>query len=158
MRTLLQRLENMSIPEPNSGCFLWTGPVQDTGYPKITVNYRTRRATRVSYEVHKGPIPEGMCVCHKCDVKSCINPDHLFLGTHQDNMDDMVAKGRSRDRRGERSPLAKMTDEQILLIRADIRSNRAIAAAFGLRKSTISDIKRGRTWRHLLPPAGEQQS
>lgn len=86
---------------PIAGCWLWIGTVNYWGYghfyelnPKKIV-----KAHRKSYELYKGPIPDGMCVCHKCDVRSCVNPDHLFLGTHKDNVHDMINKGRHKGNR-----------------------------------------------------------
>lgn len=82
-------------PEPNSGCWLWTGPCLK-GYGVIKANgaYQTT-ATRAFYALHFGPIPDGLLVCHKCDTPACVNPEHLFVAPHQANMDDMVQKGRS---------------------------------------------------------------
>lgn len=78
-----------------TGCILWQGPVNHNGYPRVF--YRTKRSTltRLMYRIKVGPIPEGMHVCHKCDVRNCINYEHLWLGTNQDNMDDMNRKGRN---------------------------------------------------------------
>lgn len=83
-------------PEPNTGCWLWTaqlmpGPWQ---YGRFTYRGREMLAHRASWEIHRGPIPRRMHVCHRCDTPSCVNPDHLFLGTHQDNMRDRDNKGR----------------------------------------------------------------
>ena len=92
--SIAERLDARSIPEPNSGCILWTGAVARRGYGKLRVKNRVTAAHRVAYELAHGPVPPGMFVCHRCDVPSCINPAHLFAGTHQQNMDDMTAKRR----------------------------------------------------------------
>jgi hypothetical protein len=96
----IERFEGRFIPEPNSGCWLWTGATGGTsGYGKF-YDTQTRRnlwAHRASWVLHCGPIPDGMLVLHKCDVRVCVNPDHLFLGTYVDNVADMIAKGRDRN-------------------------------------------------------------
>lgn len=105
--SIADRIERLSIPEPNSGCLLWLGAVakgnkKRDGYGIITVGMRSERGKnrvtmshRASYEAANGPIPDGLSVCHRCDNSLCVNPEHLFLGTHQDNMGDMVRKGRA---------------------------------------------------------------
>ncbi len=95
-----QRIFDLCIPEPNSGCWLWTGALGNNGYGRIGVGFKnegtrgTGQAHRVSYETFVGVVPGGMDVCHRCDVRSCVNPDHLFIGTRLDNVHDMMRKKR----------------------------------------------------------------
>lgn len=97
--TLQERILNGVVPEPNTGCWLWTKSSDRDGYGKITITKNGRRvvsAHRVSFEAFRGKIKKGLWVLHKCDVPSCVNPDHLFLGTHLDNIKDCTNKGRNR--------------------------------------------------------------
>ena len=94
--TLAQRLDHYSMVEPTSGCRLWWGGTVRKGYGRLGVANRHWLAHRAAWFVANGPIPEGMLICHRCDVRACISPDHLFLGTHADNTADMMAKGRKR--------------------------------------------------------------
>jgi hypothetical protein len=102
---LLKEIEEEYVRlDEETGCYLWEGAKGGDGYGIITQNNVTRRVHRVFYENYVGPIPEGMFVCHACDVKNCVNPLHLCLGTNRENMDDMVEKGRAAtgDRNGSR--------------------------------------------------------
>lgn len=141
------------IPEPNSGCWIWLKAIGTHGYG-VTQNPKTGNPTtahRVSFEAHKGPIPPGMCVLHRCDCRPCINPDHLFLGTDADNVADKIKKGRLRwgISVGESHGESKLTDTQVLEIRKSPDSGRALAKRYNVSQATIWYIKKRRTWRHL---------
>jgi hypothetical protein len=148
--SLAERIERSSIPVPMAGCVIWTGNVSDKGYGLIGIGARdTALVHRVAWEIANGPIPEGMCVCHRCDVPLCVNPNHLFLGSQQDNMTDKMLKGRHVTQQGEEHPSAKLTEEKVRSIRGDDRSASAIAAEYGVSDSAVRHIKKGETWRHV---------
>lgn len=112
-------------------------------------------AHRVAYELACGPIPDGLCVLHRCDNPICINVEHLFLGTRADNNADKVAKNRqsrAMGRPGVRHPSAKLKDADIPKIRADTRPQKKIAADYGVSQSKISHIKTGKNWKHIQGP------
>lgn len=91
---LSERFYKKISPDPNSGCWLWIGAAFNHGYGQMRINGKIKSAHRASWEIHNGDIPNDLFVCHKCDVKLCVNPDHLFLGTNSDNMKDMNDKKR----------------------------------------------------------------
>jgi hypothetical protein len=136
-----------SIPEPNSGCWLWEGKTLNVGYPRMCVNGRDHLIHRLVCELVTGqPIPPKMYACHKCNVRLCVNPDHLYVGTFHDNMRDMAAAGTQK---GERNPSAVLKAADVIRIRADNREMKHIAGEYGVHRGTIQAIKSGRSWAHL---------
>jgi hypothetical protein len=139
-------------PEPNSGCWLWTGGSNATGYGYCTGRAFGQKGMitvhRASWLSHRGAIPDGMCVCHKCDTRLCCNPDHLFLGTRADNIADMDMKGRRvtrcNPRRGAAHYAAKLTSEQVRLIKSASMGQKELSRLCGVNPSTISRIKTGK--------------
>lgn len=145
---IISDLDARSIPEPNSGCFLWTAGLVRDGYGCIHIDKRNMGAHRVAWLVHRGPISVGLQVCHRCDVRSCVNPAHMFLGTTAENTADRHRKGRSARGR-QTSPIpSALTEEHVRVIRAIPGSDGDVARAFGVSASTIAHIRRGDTWRH----------
>jgi hypothetical protein len=141
-------------PDPDS-CWTWTSSLDSAGYGRIRrTGGMAISAHRASWELHFGPLPfrsghHGVCVCHTCDNRACVNPEHLFLGTHDENMRDASEKGRLAWRKGEGSHAAKLTDHQIRAIRADRRLLREIAEDYGVSISTVSAIRLRRVWSHV---------
>lgn len=97
-------LDGRYIPVTEAGCWLWLGSPNGTGYGRIYIHGKPVMAHRLSYQIKHGSIPAGKIVCHKCDTPSCINPDHLFMGTHKDNSRDMVAKKRHAEQQKTHCP------------------------------------------------------
>lgn len=147
--TIAERLDRHSIPEPNSGCLLWTATGTPDGYGGIRVGHRMVGAHRAAWTVAFGAIPDELHVLHKCDVRACINPAHLFLGTNADNVADRERKGRRVAPRGIESGLSKLNEAAVLTIRADRRRQTDIARDHGIGQSHVSAIKRGLVWNHL---------
>lgn len=131
---------------PDTGCWEWTGPRNACGYGTTNVENRSALAHRVAWELLRGPIPDGLLVCHKCDNPPCCNPDHLFLGTQADNMQDAARKGRIPGKR-------TLTEEDAQSVREALHtdeSTRDIAARFGVRVGAIINLAQARSWRHQI--------
>ncbi len=129
-------------------CWNWTASLGGDGYGQFRVEGTIRLAHRVSYELEYGAIPSKLCVCHHCDNPPCVRPEHLFLGTRDDNNQDAIRKGRNA--KGRMVPQAKLTEEQVKSIRLDTRSRREIAKEYGLYYNTISKIRTRKLWAHVL--------
>lgn len=129
-------------PQAN-GCILWQGAIGNHGYGNFSHDKTVHLTHRAAYEVFIGPIPDGMMVCHRCDVKLCVNPDHLFLGTGADNMADCARKRRNA---------RKLADEEVRQIRSIVGTSHAqIARCYGVTDVMIRHIRMGTWWRHLPP-------
>lgn len=145
-----ERFAKHVIPEPNSGCWLWTGSLNSRGYGNFKVAGKVRSAHRVAFEIeHSTSIPSESSVCHRCDNPGCVNPEHLFLGTHQDNMLDRQRKGRSRGPLGEANARTALSADDVSAIRKDSRSLRAVAEQYGLSTSGVHGIRNRKSWRHV---------
>lgn len=134
----------------DGGCWNWQGS-KSSGYGVISLGGRAGRdwrAHRISWELCKCPIPDGLFVLHRCDNPPCVNPEHLFLGTQLMNMRDMTEKGRGRPGRlfGEQNASSKISREQAMAIRRARGSVRGVAKFFGIGKSQVSNIRRGAAW------------
>lgn len=157
-KTLLERIEAHIIYKKD--CWLTDLASQhNSGYPKISVNGKGKYMSRVMYEIYKGEIPEGMLVCHKCDNPGCVNPQHLFLGTCKDNLTDMANKGRSTKgkncaNKGSKNGFAILNEIKVMEIKRLLAetnlTRREIAAMFGVHISTITSIKIGQSWKHII--------
>jgi hypothetical protein len=147
--TFPQRFFSKIIKE--NDCWIWTGATMKNGYGKLSGSGHGGEnliaAHRASWILHKGPIPEGLDVCHQCDTPECVNPEHLFIGTRLDNMKDCVSKGRSC--RGEKHGNAKLTWSAVSAMkeqRADGRTYEKIAKSFGVTRVTAYRAITGICW------------
>jgi hypothetical protein len=139
--------------DTETGCWLWKGATTKTGgHGQIQVFGNRTLAHCLMYQLAKGWIPEGRSVCHTCDTPACINPSHLFLGTHADNMADMVAKGRSTH--GETNPQSKLTDEQAVEVWRRYHAGEAdqptLAREFGIHQTQVSRIVTGKAYARAV--------
>lgn len=163
-----QRFHSRYLKMQN-GCWEWQAGKDQKGYGVITVDGKLIKAHRLSWILHHGPIPKhdsyhGVMVCHHCDNHACVNPDHLFLGLARDNNEDKMKKGRhscgagdhhrsvtrpDTIMRGDRHTQAKITDVIARLIKYGTETGRELAKHFGIKESTVSNIRTGKTWRHI---------
>jgi hypothetical protein len=153
------KIDSLCTPEPNTGCWLWIGSINKFGYGMVGYNRIQNYAHRLSYEVYKGSIPEGLLIRHSCDQPSCVNPDHLELGTDMDNNKDMVNRGRewyqktvSNFRVGESVSNSKYTESQIVNVYKLLKQGVPvceISKTLNIPRNHISNIKSGKCWNHI---------
>lgn len=156
MKTLEERFWSR-VKKRDNGCWEWGGFIRPDGYGHVRVGKSTMLCHRF---VVRDCIPEGLDVLHKCDNRRCVNPDHLFFGTHDDNMKDHVRKNRHALKDGEDHPFSKLTEDQVRIIRARPRRYgvvKQLCAAFGISRPTLYAACLGYSWDHLPPPTDEDR-
>lgn len=151
---VVARFNAKHLPEPNTGCWLWAGACTQAGYGRIASGKVFFLAHRLSYQISNGDVRAGHLVCHSCDTPSCVNPDHLWLGTPEQNTQDCIGKGRLRPGRlfGESVNSAKLTTAAVLEIVARSSAGDTVAdlsQAFGVSKNAIARVLKGETWAHV---------
>ena len=145
----MERFWNKVNKQAENGCWEWAAYRIRGGYGQFKLDGTMELAHRTSWMFEHGPIPAGLLVLHHCDNPSCVNPAHLFLGTQADNMRDKAEKGRASRLPGESNGMAKLTEADVHAIRSDNRSQRTIAADYGVGKTMIGDIKNRKNWTHI---------
>lgn len=152
-RPLTERFWDRVTKCENDQCWLWTAGKDRFGYGSIVSWPENKQigAHRLSWTIHFGEIPAGLNVLHKCDNPACVNPSHLFLGTHADNNRDMIAKGRANFIGSPTGPRRgwKLSKDQAIQIKNGTGTHKEIAARFGVSAGLVSQIKIGLKWPHL---------
>lgn len=155
--TIIERLNEKTVVNER-GCWIWEGRIQtDREYGELWVDGSYHKVHCLSWDHHKGPIPEGLNVLHSCDCPPCWNPEHLFLGNHIDNMQDMIAKGRKADMYGSNNPKAIINEDRareiINLLDQGELTVKQIADKFDLPRHIVNNIKNLGSWDHLREQA-----
>jgi hypothetical protein len=150
--TLEEAIENFMekvSPEPMSGCWIWMGNCSKSGYGKVKINQKDLRAHRAAWILFRGSIPDGLVLCHKCDIRPCVNPEHLFPGSLRDNTQDMIRKGRYSHRSCANHPDARLSLSQVGEIRQRYEKGNGtiLAKEFGVSSTSIYSIINGNKWK-----------
>ena len=158
----INRLLSQYEPVTESGCWLWTGSLLNSGYGLFRMNSSGYResAHRASYILHKGAIPDGLHVLHRCDVKSCINPAHLYAGTPKQNAEDAIRRHRYLTGQrwievgrkllaGESHPMSKLSEEAVAAIRGSDEPGTVLARRYGISNNNITRIRKKKIWRNV---------
>lgn len=139
--------EKISVSD--DGCWHWRGSLNERGYGMFWFERKLVKAHRFSYLVYYGEIQDGLHVLHSCDVRDCVNPSHLRLGTHAENMQDMAHKGRGQVRRGDECSFSKLTESQVRDILKSPETGPELSRTYGVSRNTIYAIRNGKNWRHI---------
>ena len=142
---------NISNEDHPNGCWIYQR-IENTGYGSITIKDKAIAAHRFSFSLYNGEIPKGLYICHRCDVKSCVAPNHLFLGTAKDNRQDMLQKKRGNAPRGTKQPHAQLNEQKVSEIKLKLKNGERqvdIAKEYSVNRSVIVDIKRGKNWHYV---------
>lgn len=133
--------------DKTDACWIWKGSKNQKNYGMFVYKGRVHMAHRVAYMEWKGEIPDGRLVCHTCDNPSCVNPDHLFVGSNQDNMDDMKAKGRQKSLSGEENKNSKLTWDAVHDIRTSPLSVRQLMKKYEVSDMTVYAVRNHQIWK-----------
>lgn len=150
--SIVEKFNKYTMKDDRTDCLLWIGAKSSRGYGYLRLGKDTRRAHRVSYELFKGKIPNGMLVCHSCDNPICVNPKHLWLGTSKDNSHDRNKKGRAFKTIGETNGMSKLTKNNVIEIKSLLGKCqlKKLLKKFNISNSHVYSIKNNHCWSESL--------